>query len=343
MKFEEIKKIVNGVPYINESNALFIYNFIIKNKTKNILELGIAHGTATCYMAAALDEIGGGSITSVDLQSVKEHFKPSCEEQLEKCDLQKYVQIHRMKTGYNWFLHDEIKRNTVNNICQEKYDLCIIDGPKNWTIDSSSFFLVDKLLKENAYIIFDDYDWSYEEANKRRISTDGILHDSLSSDELHIPHIKEIFDLLVKQHPNYSNFKVFTDKQWCLAQKISSDKKFEILEYDYFNSEDNMQLSKKISKLYNQIEKLKVHNNKFLIYGYGSMAKIIESLMPEQITGFIDLNYVNINNKKVFSIENGLKKDFDFILISILGREEQVIDSLINEYSIKKDKIIRLI
>ena len=43
------------------------------------------------------------------------------------------------------------------------------------------------------------------------------------------------------------------------------------------------------------------------------------------------------------SIENGLKKDFDFILISILGREEEVIDSLINEYSIQKDKIIKLI
>ena len=48
---------------------------------------------------------------------------------------------------------------------------------------------------------------------------------------------------------------------------------------------------------------------------------------------FIEKDEIDrINNKKVFSIENGLKKDFDFILISILGREEQVIDSLINEY-----------
>ncbi|MCD8477774.1 MAG: class I SAM-dependent methyltransferase, partial [Sulfurospirillum sp.] len=213
MKFKDVENIVGKVPYINKSNADFIYNFIIENKIQNILELGIAHGTATCYMAAALNEIGKGRITAVDLQSVAEHFKPSCEEQLKKCNLEKYVEIHRMKTGYNWFLHNEIKESTTDNKCQEKYDLCIIDGPKNWIIDSSAFFLVDKLLKKGGYIIFDDYSWTYEDANNRRESTDGIQHDSLSNEELKIPHIKEIFDLLLKQHPNYSNFKVFNDKE----------------------------------------------------------------------------------------------------------------------------------
>lgn len=169
MEFNYVANIVDKVPYISKTNANYIYDFIIENKIQNILELGIAHGTATCYMAAALNKLGAGKITAVDLQSVAKDFKPSCEEQLK-------------------------------NNC-----------------------------------------------------------------------------------------------------------------------------------------------NKFLIYGYGSMAKIIESLMPKQITGFIDLNYDKLNNEKVFSIENGLKKDFDFILISILGREEEVIDSLINEYSIQKDKIIKLI
>ncbi|AXX85664.1 class I SAM-dependent methyltransferase [Aliarcobacter skirrowii] len=242
MEFNYVANIVDKVPYISKTNANYIYDFIIENKIQNILELGIAHGTATCYMAAALNKLGAGKITAVDLQSVAKDFKPSCEEQLKKCNLERYVEVHRMKTGYNWFLHNKIKENSINNKCEEEYDLCIIDGPKNWIIDSSAFFLVDKLLK-----------------------------------------------------------------------------------------------------LYNQIEKLKNNGNKFLIYGYGSMAKIIESLMPKQITGFIDLNYDKLNNEKVFSIENGLKKDFDFILISILGREEEVIDSLINEYSIQKDKIIKLI
>ena len=71
-----------------------------------------------------------------------------------------------MKSGYNWFLHNDIKSNSNNddNICQPKYDLVIIDGPKNWTIDSSSFFLSDKLLKDNGWIIWDDYKWTYSRA-----------------------------------------------------------------------------------------------------------------------------------------------------------------------------------
>lgn len=296
MKFNHIANIVAEIPYISRTNASFLYNFIIENKVQNILELGIAHGTATCYMAAALDEIGSGHITAVDLQSVANNFKPSCEEQLQKCNLKKYVEIYRMKTGYNWFLHDEIKRNTSDNQCKEKYDLCIIDGPKNWVIDSSAFFLVDKLLKQGAYLIFDDYLWTYEKANNKRHSTDGIIHSSLSKDELEMPHIKEIFDLLVKQHPNYSNFKVFSDKQWCMTQKISTDKKTEIVEYRYFNSEDNLSLSSQISNLYNKILKLKNKNKKFLIYGYGSMGIIIQSLLKDSIIGFIDLNH--IKNKK---------------------------------------------
>jgi len=58
MKFEEIREHVIGIPFITVSSARRLYDLIIEEKPKNILELGIAHGTATCYMAAALDEIG---------------------------------------------------------------------------------------------------------------------------------------------------------------------------------------------------------------------------------------------------------------------------------------------
>jgi len=225
MKYRDIEKNVDGVPYISKSNSKVLYDFIIKNKCKNILELGIAHGTASCYIAGALAEVGG-QLICVDLESVKEHFQPSAEEQLGKLGLNKYVKIHRMKTGYNWFLHNEIKKlsNNKNNVCTLKYDLVIIDGPKNWTIDSSSFFLVDKVLKENGWIIWDDYNWNYAGANKSRDSTDGIMHNSLSEDELKLPHIKEIFELLVMQHPNYGNFIIEESGDWVWAQKIKENK-----------------------------------------------------------------------------------------------------------------------
>ncbi|RXK13602.1 hypothetical protein CP965_07335 [Halarcobacter mediterraneus] len=320
MKFKDIKKELKNIPWISTENANFLYNFIIENKINNILELGIAHGTATCYMAAALEELGEGTITAVDLTGTS--FTPSAEEQITKYNFDKYVDIVRMKTGYNWFLHDKIKSNSQNNICKEEYDLCIIDGAKNWTIDSSAFYLVDKLLKEDGYIIFDDYTWTYEIANKTQISTDRINHDSLSVPELKTPHIKEIFDLCVMQHPNYSDFKIFYNNQWAMAKKTLVDKKYSIHSYEHNNS---LYMARSIEKIYKKIAQFK--NNKMgriLIYGNGSLGKIIASILENNIVGFIDQNAHIINNQDVFSIDEINSIDYDKIIISVLGHEESI-------------------
>ena len=225
MRFEEVASLVSGVPFISKENGRFLYDLILRERLTSILELGIAHGTATCYMAAALQELGEGSITSVDLAEAKDKFTPSAEEQLEKAGLKKYATVRRMQTGYTWFLHDEIVNNTQDDVCHEIYNLCVIDGPKNWTIDGAAFFLVDKLLKKDGWIIFDDYGWTYARANKRRDATDGITHRSLSKEEQEIPHIREIFELLVKQHPHYGNFVLLSDGDWALAQKTLTQEK----------------------------------------------------------------------------------------------------------------------
>ena len=134
-----------------------------------------------------------------------------------------------MQTGYTWFLHDNILRNTSHGICREEYDLCVIDGPKNWTIDGAAFFFADKLLKPRGWIIFDDYDWTYG-ADPGRSSTDGITHRLLSQAELETPQIKDVFELLVMQHSNYSNFALL-GSSWAVAQKIRSSKKFYTIVY----------------------------------------------------------------------------------------------------------------
>lgn len=231
MKFEQVYSKVRGIPFISANNARQLYNFILENKLTNCLELGFAHGVASCYLAAALDELGSGILTSVDLLEAK--FEPSIEELLTKVGLRDYVKIVREKTGYTWFLHEMISRNTVKNTCKQIYDLCIIDGPKNWTIDGAAFFMVDKLLKYDGWIIFDDYDWTYAQADKSRTITDGITHRELSAKELQTPQIKSVFDLLVMQHPDYSEFKI-QDNNWAWAHKTKNNKEnFVLIEVNY--------------------------------------------------------------------------------------------------------------
>src|SRR5687767_14281413 len=79
MKFDEIYQLVGHVPFISKRNAKLLYEMIVDNRLANILELGIAHGTATCIMAAAVEELGGGSIAAVDLLAAADAFQPSAE------------------------------------------------------------------------------------------------------------------------------------------------------------------------------------------------------------------------------------------------------------------------
>lgn len=82
MTFHDIHSQVGSVPYITAENARFLYEMIFRERIGSILELGITHGTATCVIAAALQELGQGRITAVDLIDTQDAFQPTPEAQL---------------------------------------------------------------------------------------------------------------------------------------------------------------------------------------------------------------------------------------------------------------------
>ena len=96
MKFELIKEILSGVPYMAEDEGWELYNFICNEKPSSILELGHAHGASTIYMAAALDEIGSGVIETVDLSTAQDR-DPNLEKLVLDSELNKFINIFREK------------------------------------------------------------------------------------------------------------------------------------------------------------------------------------------------------------------------------------------------------
>jgi hypothetical protein len=179
------------------------------------------------YVAAALDEIGAGHITGVDLERAREWFKdPSIDNLLERTGLGRYVTVYRERLSYTWFLRGKIEEQTKRHRCEPFYDFCYIDGPKNWTIDGCAFFLVDKLLKKNGYILFDDLKWRYATASEyavEKLEECGIQVSEMDAEERNTPHVSLIFKLLVMQHPDYSGFAL--DGDWAWAEKTGRSSK----------------------------------------------------------------------------------------------------------------------
>jgi predicted O-methyltransferase YrrM len=211
VKFDQVRKIVGATPYMAMDEAWELYHFILDQRPHGLLELGHAHGVSSLYMAAALDELGEGTLDTVDL-TISAARVPNIEELLATSGLGRYVRVHRERSSYTWFLKQQLEAHA-----EPIYDFCFIDGPKNWTIDGLAFFLVDRLLREGGWILFDDYGWTHAR-HQGREATDGISIRSLSDDEIQTPQIEAIFRLLVMRHPGYSNFKL-QDGWWAWAQK----------------------------------------------------------------------------------------------------------------------------
>lgn len=217
MEFKQIDAIVGELHGIASRWGQRVYEHVLESRPQEVLELGFWHGKSSCYIAAALHELGHGHLTTVDLEAAKGN-KPNIEETLLKSGLASFVTVKHEPTSYTWFLKKEIEENTTDGKTIPKYDLAFIDGAHSWEVDGMAFFLVDKLLKNGGRILFDDYDWSFGTSEALK-STSAVL--SMPADERDSPQVKLIFELLVKQHPSYGQFLV-EQGNWAWATKLSS-------------------------------------------------------------------------------------------------------------------------
>ncbi len=71
-----------------------------------------------------------------------------------------------------------------------------------------------------------------------------------------------------------------------------------------------------------------------MIYGNGTIGKTIKALIPDKIVGYVDINDENNHPKNLKDMK------YDKIIISVLGREEEIIKYLTEELKIDKERII---
>jgi predicted O-methyltransferase YrrM len=208
MRIHDVSRAVGDAPYMTFEQAEAITNFITDKQVETILELGFAHGLSTCYMAAALSELGRGSIVTIDLELTRD-ATPNVEELLDRIGERHRVSVFYEPTSYTWRLMRFLEEDPT-----PRFDLCYLDGAHTWYVDALAFFLVDRLLRPGGWVIFDDLNWTYATSP---VMKDSELVRNMPLEEKTTAQVKKIYELLVKTHSGYHNFRV--ENGWAFAQK----------------------------------------------------------------------------------------------------------------------------
>jgi predicted O-methyltransferase YrrM len=192
-----------------------IYDHITGEKAHSCIELGTGFGATACVMAAALDEIGGGRLVTVDISL---HQPVNVEVLMEHVGLDNsLVDVVVDNLGYNWYLPDLIKQQTKQGRCQPMFDFCLLDGAHEWEPDALAFHLVSRLLKIGAWIAVDDLNF-----NLRMIPTQREPYIHYTDRELDAYQMAMVFDIVVRPHLDFAEFCITHDDRIGWARKVSA-------------------------------------------------------------------------------------------------------------------------
>lgn len=106
---------------------------------------------------------------------------------------------------------------------------------------------------------------------------------------------------------------------------------------------ERYEFSIKMNIFFNFMELLKKTNQKYLIYGYGTVGKTIGAMLQEKVVGFLDKNenvVMEANQNNIALIQKIDCFMWDKIIISVLGREEEIRRELQNDYGVLGDNIL---
>jgi len=162
--------------------------------------VGYRHGTTTCVIAAAVQELGGGRVITID----KMVHETNVNILMKHVGLpENSIEFIEEKLGYNWYLADLIQKQTNSSgFCVPIFDFCLIDGAHEWTHDALAFMLISKLLKPGGWVALDDINWNLRMFPNLQESPFAHYSDR----ELDTFQMKMVYDLLVRQHPDFDSF-----------------------------------------------------------------------------------------------------------------------------------------
>ena len=195
MKFETVAARLDGLKFTQPREGRELYDFILRNAVQSILEIGFHHGVSTCYMAAALHEQGRGHIITLD-QFGSRDKDPNLPELLAEFGLSDYVTPVFAERSYTWELYKLLAADP-----RPTFDFCFHDADHTWDTTSLAFFCMDKMLRPDGWMLFDDYGFTIEGSKSAMRQKRG----KWPREERQTPAVAEVFRLLVAEHGDYGD------------------------------------------------------------------------------------------------------------------------------------------
>ena len=208
MDFDSVANIVDGHPHMSKRRGREVYDHILEHRSRNILELGTYHGVSTCYLAAAVDELGSGRVTTMDRRGAV-RLEPNVHTLLDDCALASTVEVIMAHRSFTWELKKVLERPQ-----RPQFDFVFLDAGHTWDVTGFAFFLVDQLLKPGGWLLFDDLNWSV--ATSPSVSQQSWAKE-FSDEERNAQQVRDVFDVLVARDPRY---ETRIDGNWGWAQKV---------------------------------------------------------------------------------------------------------------------------
>jgi predicted O-methyltransferase YrrM len=207
-------------PSTTEPAGYFLQEFVRQPDVYDVLELGFDQGVSTAYLAAALDGKQRGMVTSIDRPASLEK-RPNIETVLRHVGVRDQVEPV-VETSYNWALMHLLARQLTDaepgrREIRPCFDFCFIDGAHSWDADALAFSLVDRLLRPNRWLVFDDLDWTF--ASSRSLRNSGAVA-AMTDEQRSTPQIRKVVELLVSTRPDYVLHYV---GRYALAYKRGAD------------------------------------------------------------------------------------------------------------------------
>lgn len=208
--FDEVKQKFDSLKFMNHKQATLLRELIVENEAENILEIGFHQGKSSAYIAAMLEDLGRGHLTTIDKLSAKAQ-SPNIHDVLETLGLSHRATPIFAERSYTWELARMLQADP-----QPRFDFCYFDGGHTWDNTGFGFYLVDALLQPGGIIVFDDLPWSLDLSIKNNPNF-AKSAKNYSADERAAQGVRMVFELLVPRM-GYSGHTTYSGR-WGVARK----------------------------------------------------------------------------------------------------------------------------